>query len=123
MSWFRHNLRWGVRGAVHVLRTQKSAHIQLVLAALVIAAGFFFKIDRLEWIVVIFAIGCVLAAEAMNTALEALADAVHPERHPLVGRAKDCAAGAVLFTAIAASIAGFIVFVPKILPWLTSSTN
>lgn len=119
MNWLRHNLLWAVRGLVAVFRTQASARIQLATAAFVIGAGFFFRIDRSEWLAVILSIGLVLAAEAFNTALESLADAVHPERHPLVGRAKDAAAGAVLLAAIAATVIGTIVFLPKVLSWLT----
>ena len=121
MHWLRQNLIWALRGVGFVLGTQTSARIQLAVAGFVIAAGCFFEIDRMEWIAVSLAIGAVLAAEAFNTALESLADAVHPERHPLVGRAKDCAAGAVLLAAIAAIVVGILVFLPKLILWLTSS--
>ncbi len=60
-------------------------------------------------------------AEAFNTALEALADAVHPERHEGVGRAKDVAAGGVLVAAIAAAVIGAAIFGPRILALLGSS--
>lgn len=119
MKWLVNNLVWAIRGIVAVVRTQTSARIQLGVALFVVAAGFFFGLDRVEWIAVALSIGVVLAAEAFNTALESLADAVHPERHPLVGRAKDAAAGAVLLTAIAATAVGFIVFLPKVLSWLS----
>ena len=119
MNWLRNNLRWAIRGIGATFRTQVSARLQLVAAILVIGAGVFFRIDRLEWIAVSLCIGMVLAAEAFNTALEALADAVHPDRHPLVGRAKDAASGAVLLAAIAAATVGAIVFLPRLLPWLT----
>ena len=75
----------------------------------------------MEWIAVSLSIGIVLGAEGFNTALESLADAVHPEQHPLVGRAKDAAAGAVLLAAIAAIVVGILVFLPKLILWLTSS--
>lgn len=119
MKWLVNNLVWAIRGIVVVVRTQTSARIQLGVALFVVAAGFFFELDRVEWIAVALSIGMVLAAEAFNTALESLADAVHPEQHPLVGRAKDAAAGAVLLTAIAATAVGFIVFLPKVLSWLS----
>jgi diacylglycerol kinase (ATP) len=118
MNWLRNNLIWACRGIIAVIRSGKSARIQLGSAIFVIAAGFFFEIDRIEWIAVSLAIGAVLGAECFNTALESLADAVHPDQHPLVGRAKDAAAGAVLLTAIAATVVGFIVFLPKVLSWL-----
>lgn len=57
----------------------------------------------------------VLAAEAFNSAIEALGDAVSPDYNTHIKHAKDLAAGAVLLTAIAAAIVGLIIFVPKIL--------
>jgi diacylglycerol kinase (ATP) len=54
-------------------------------------------------------------AEAFNTALEFLTDLASPEPHPLAGKAKDVAAGAVLIAAIMAVIIGVIIFLPKIL--------
>jgi len=55
----------------------------------------------------------VLAAEAFNTALENLTDLVSPDHHPLAGKAKDLAAGAVLLTAMCTAIVGTIIFLPK----------
>ena len=49
----------------------------------------------------------------MNTALEYLTDLVSPNYHPLAGKAKDAAAGAVLIIAIGAAIVGIILFGPK----------
>ena len=118
MKWLRNNLIWAFQGVTYVFRTQVSARLQLAAAVVVLIAGFGFGIDRWEWVAVILSIGLVFAAETLNTALEALADAVHPDRHPLVGRAKDAAAGAVLLAAIAAAVVGSIVFLPRILPWL-----
>ncbi len=117
-KWLRGNLRYALSGIGCLFRTQVSARIQLGVAVLVIGAGFAFGIEAGEWIAVILAMGLVFGAEALNTALESLADAVHPEPDPLVGRAKDLAAGAVLLTVIAAVAIGAIVFFPRILSWL-----
>ena len=65
-------------------------------------------------IVIAFAIGLVLAAEAINSSIEALADLVSPEYNEAIKRTKDLAAGAVLILAITAAIVGFIVFIPKL---------
>ena len=77
-------------------------------------AGVWWRIERWEWVAVAFAVTAVLAAEAFNTAVETLADAVKPERHPLVGRAKDLAAAGVLLTAGGAAAVGLIVFGPRV---------
>ena len=118
MKWIRENLRFAIFGLAGMFRTETSAQLQALAATGVLIAGFFFKIDRFEWIAMIFSLSFVIAAEAFNTALENLADAVHPDRHPLVGKAKDVAAGAVLIAAIAAVVIGLIVFAPKLISCL-----
>ena len=60
----------------------------------------------------------VWSAEALNTALEFLADAAKPEYHPLVKKAKDVAAGAVLIAALGAAVIGALVFIPALRTWL-----
>lgn len=105
----------GVRLA---LRGEHNFRIHTIAALLVVAAGCFFELSPNEWIAVVGAIGAVCAAELFNSALEALADRITAEQDPLIGRAKDMAAGAVLLVAIAAAIIGLIVFVPKIVALL-----
>lgn len=63
-----------------------------------------------------FAIGSVLAAEAFNSAIEALADRVNESYDEAIKRTKDLASGAVLLLAIAAAVVGLIIFVPKLFP-------
>ncbi len=112
------SFRCAFAGIAALFRTQANARIHLVVTALAIAAGWFFRISPGEWIAILLSIGSVLAAEAMNSALEFLADATHPDPHPLVGRAKDIAAAAVLILAGTAVTVGAIVFVPRVLALL-----
>ena len=84
----------------------------MIAAMAVIIAGIVLGITRNEWIMVVMCIGTVLAAELFNTAIEKLVDLVSPERHPVAGRVKDIAAGAVLICAVAAAIIGLIIFIP-----------
>lgn len=106
------------RGIATMLRTQRNARIHVVVLLLAVGCGFWFGISMVEWCALAVAAGLVFAAEALNTALEFLADAVHPEHHPLVGQAKDVAAGGVLLAAIAAAAVGAIIFFPKIVLWI-----
>jgi diacylglycerol kinase len=122
-KWLRENPRHAIRGLLEVFRKETAARIHLAMTVGVIGAGFFFRIDPGEWVAVILAIGLVITAECFNTAIESLADAVHPEHHPLVGRAKDIASGGVLMAAIAAVTIGLIVFAPKLISWLLSLTS
>lgn len=109
------------RGFVTVLRTEWNFRIHAVVALLVTVAGFFFGISEGEWLSVVLSAGLVFMAEVFNTALEYLADAVHPEVDRGVGMAKDAAAGGVLIAAVAAAVVGAIVFLPKVWALLTIS--
>ncbi len=102
------------RGLLYVIRTQHNAWIHLITSALVIIAGFAFNITLTEWLVILLAMGLVLTAEVINTAIEDLLDRFHPEYDRQVGLIKDVGAGGVLIAAIIAAIIGFIIFGPKV---------
>ncbi|MFP6874263.1 MAG: diacylglycerol kinase family protein [Verrucomicrobiales bacterium] len=106
------------RGLAVLFCTQRNARVHLFFLVLAVACGFFFRISFIEWCLILLASGMVLAAEGLNTGLELLADVVHPERHPQVGRMKDMAAGAVLIAAITAVGVGIMIFLPKFISWI-----
>lgn len=89
-------------GLRHALAAERSLRLQAVALALVLAALAALRPGALWTALVIVASGCVLAAELFNTALEALADHLHPELHPRIRIVKDCAAAAVLVASLAA---------------------
>ena len=103
------------RGLTVFIRQEHNAWIHCAITFLVIIAGLLFHISTTEWIAVFFAIGLVLAAEAVNSAIERLSDVVQPEKDERIRDVKDISAGAVLLCAIAAAIIGFIIFLPKLL--------
>lgn len=103
-----------IDGIFFVLRSQHNAWIHAAGTVLVVTAGFFFHLTAGEWCWIVIAATSVWTAEALNTALELLADAATKDFHPLIGQAKDVAAGAVLVTAIGASIIGVIIFWPHV---------
>jgi diacylglycerol kinase (ATP) len=107
-----------LRGIRFVLRTQPNAWIHAAAAAAVIVAGLCFGVTATEWGLLVLATTVVLAAEAINTALELLADVASPEFHPLIGHAKDVAAAAVLVSALGAAAVGLIVLGPYCLALL-----
>jgi len=109
------SFRDAFRGLAVLLATQHNAWIHAVATLAVLAMGFWLGCTPLEWAVLALAIALVWLAEGLNTALEALGDAVSADLHPLVGRAKDVAAGAVLLAAIGAAVAGLLIFVPRLL--------
>jgi len=93
-----------------------NALIQLIAAIAAVILGFVLHISKGEWLAVIIVIGLVLALEAINSALETLADyACNREIHPLIRKVKDLAAAGVLIAALAALVVGIVVFLPKII--------
>jgi diacylglycerol kinase (ATP) len=103
-------------GMWQMVQTQQNAWVHLAAAVVVTVAGFILHLTRLEWISVIVAIALVWSAEAVNTAFEFLCDVASPEFHPLVEKAKNIAAAAVLICAIGAVLIGVLVFVPHFWP-------
>jgi undecaprenol kinase len=99
---FPTRLRYALAGLAHAFRTENSVRVHAVSAALVIAALVFCKPAPLWWAILGLTIAVVSAAELFNTALEQLADHLHPERHPRIKVVKDCAAAAVLMVSIGA---------------------
>ena len=107
------SFKYAIKG-IGLLFTEPNAKIHLGFTLLTIAGGFFFSVSPYEWCFLILAISIVLAAEALNTAIEYLTDLVSPNHHPLAGKTKDVAAGAVLILAIGAAAVACIIFLPKI---------
>ena len=105
---------YAFKGIYLLVRNEPNAWLHFFATMAVLALSFVVQITRGEWIAVLFAIGLVWSAEAMNTAIEALADAVSTEHNPCIGKAKDIAAAAVLFAAITAAVIGLVIFVPYI---------
>ena len=95
-----------------LLREQHNARVHLLATALVVGAGALCRVTMFEWALLALAITGVWVAEAFNTAIELACDAASPDYHPLVRKAKDVAAGAVLLSALGAAAIGALVFIP-----------
>lgn len=107
-------------GIAAVLAGEPNAKIHALATLVVVGLGLLLDVSRSEWCWLVLAIALVWAAECLNTAIESLADATAPERHPLVGRAKDAAAGGVLCAAIGAAVIGLLVLGRPLLAWLAA---
>jgi diacylglycerol kinase (ATP) len=99
---------------LRALLDEPNARIQLAAALAAIALGLWLGLGPRDWALIVLAIGLVLAGEAFNTSVEALCDRVAPERHPLVAKAKDVAAGAVLIASLVAAVLGLLVLGPPL---------
>ena len=105
---------YAYKGAAYLVKTEASIKIQLVIACAVTIAGFYFDISATEWLVQVAFIGLVMSLEGVNTAIEYLADFIHPDLHASIGRIKDIAAGAVFIASVAACIAAGIIYFPRL---------
>jgi diacylglycerol kinase (ATP) len=109
------SIKYALEGISLLLKTQYNAWVHLATTVIVILTGIILNIEALHWVIIIVAIVSVWVAEALNTAFELLCDVTHPTFHPVVKKAKDVSAGAVLISALGSIIIGLIVFVPYIL--------
>ncbi len=106
------SFRFASAGLRTLLREEHNARIHLVATLVVAFAGAMLRLSLDEWRWVLLAIALVWAAEAFNSAIERLGDAVTSERDARIGAAKDMAAAAVLVISIAAALIGSSIFVP-----------
>jgi diacylglycerol kinase (ATP) len=107
------SMKHALIGAVKLITTEHSIMVQFSLGIIMTIAGFYFNITPTEWLFQTLAIGFVLSVEGLNTAIEKIADFVHPDYHQKIGFIKDIAAGAVFFAAMTAILIGLIIYIPK----------
>lgn len=106
-----------------MIRTQRNAWIHATFTVAVVIMGLWLGLDRLEWALIVLAIGGVWLAEFVNTALEAVVDLASPDMHPLAKVGKDVAAAAVLVGAGTAVLVGLLVLGPPLLEKLGLWSN
>ncbi len=106
------SVKYAVVGAYKLITTEHSVMVQFSVGILITILGFVFDITKTEWMFQTIAIGMVLATEGINTAVEKIADFIHPEFHQRIGFIKDIAAGAVTFAAITAFTIGALIYIP-----------
>ncbi|WP_417857306.1 diacylglycerol kinase [Xanthomarina gelatinilytica] len=116
-SFFVNRLKsvaFAFNGAWLLLKTEPSIKIQVFIGITMTLIGFLVDLSATEWILQTLTIGIIIALEGLNTAIEEMADFIHPEYHPKIGLIKDLAAGAVFIFALVALIVGGIIYFPKI---------
>ncbi|MBA9075932.1 diacylglycerol kinase family protein [Rufibacter quisquiliarum] len=106
------NFGYAWNGIAAAFRSEFNMRWHVLSAGMVVALGWYVGLSATEWALLAFAIGLVWMAELFNTALEVVVNLVSPGRHPLAGKAKDIAAGAVLVASMTAVVVGLLVFSP-----------
>ena len=106
-------------GIKSVLIKERNIKIHLFAMFLVIIFGIIFKLDKIEWIICVVCFALVIGAEMINSSIELAVDLAEPEINEKAKLSKDIAAGAVLFIAICSAVIGLIIFIPKIITFIS----
>ncbi len=114
MRYFIRSLRFALNGIWLFFRRERNGQIQGVMAMLVIAAGFLFRITKIEWMVMLVCTGLVISLEMLNSAIERICNMYTTDFHPAIKIIKDIAAAAVLWSALISLAVGLLIFVPYI---------
>lgn len=117
MGYFKRRIKsfaWAFKGVADLFKQHPNAQIHLLATVVVVPSIFIFELSSVEACIIVLCIVLVLSMEALNSALEYLADRVSSEQDELIGKCKDIAAAAVLIAAIGAAIIAAIIFLPKI---------
>ena len=109
---------YALKGIYAATLDQLNIKIHFLAVVIVTIAGIFFHITDMEWCLVVICYGMVLTAELFNSAIENLVDLVSPGHHPLAGKVKDIAAGAVLISAVCTAIVSLFIFLKYIIAHL-----
>lgn len=115
---FSRSIEFALTGIKTVYREERNMRAHTITGVLAIIAGFFFQLNRWEWLWLLLSIFLVIVMEIVNTAFENVVDMVTNFHFHSIGKnIKDMAAGAVLITALFAVIVGCFIFLPKIYQW------
>ena len=101
-------------GLIVLVRTQPNFWVHVVAAAAALGLGVVLRLSPAELALIVLTAGVVLVVEALNTCLETLCDLVSPTYHPLIKKAKDVGAAAVLIAALAAVGVAALLFLPRL---------
>ena len=113
-------MRFALNGLIILLRKERNFRIMGIVSVIVVIVGYSLatfgaNLNRFEWAILWCAMGLVFVSEGLNTALETTIDVIHPEQNPMIGRAKDMAAGATLAASFVAIIVGIYIFGPHVM--------
>lgn len=115
------SFKYAWAGLSYAYSTQRNFRIHLIIGAMAIALGIFLHLRSIEMAVIGLTSGLVLVMELLNTAIESVVDlTVKQSYHELAKIAKDCAAGAVLVSALAAVLVAGMLLLPPLLTLIQS---
>ena len=98
-----------------LIKEEHNIRIHVFATICVVVLGLVLSLSAWEWVAIVFSIGFVFAMEAVNSAIERIADFISPQKHDMIKKIKDISAAFVLMAALTALIVGLIIFIPKLL--------
>ena len=99
-----------MNGVLTVWREEVNFRIELCIGVVAVAFGFYFKLEIIEWVIIVGCVIAVLAAEIVNTAIEDLCNKVEPNTDSVIGKIKDTMGGFVFIVALGSAIIGVMIF-------------
>lgn len=112
---FLSSFKYSLQGLKYAYKNEQSMLIHFIATLLIVILGFLLNISLTEWAIALIAIGVTLAAELINTAIEAAVDLITLEIHPLAKVAKDCGSAATFVFSMLTAVIALIIFVPKVI--------
>lgn len=115
------SFRYAWAGVQYAFQTQRNFRIHVIVGLMAIGLSLVLHLSRIEVAIISLTIGAVLTMELLNTALESVVDlTVRQTYHELAKIAKDCAAGAVLISSLAAVFVAGSLLLPPVLSLVQS---
>lgn len=112
---FLNSIKNSINGYIYAYTNEQSLTIHAILTIIVLFTGFYFKISKMQWAILVIVMSIVIIAELLNTAIEATIDLVTDKYHELAKIAKDCASAAVFTASLLAAGLYLYVFIPQIM--------
>lgn len=106
---------YAIKGLIKTFKEEQNLRVQAIAGLAVLFLAWFFKVERIEWALLIVVIFLVILVEIINSAIERAADVLKPRIDSYVKEIKDIMAAAVMIASIAAVIVGLIIFIPRII--------
>ena len=109
------SFKYAWAGVCYAFATQRNFRIHTFVGIFAVSMGAFLRVEAVEMAIIAMTCAIVMVLELINTAIEAVVDlTVKQSYHELAKIAKDCAAGAVLVSAIAAVVVAACILLPPL---------
>lgn len=115
---FFNSFKYSIEGLKYAYRYEQSMFIHVIFTVIVLLFNIIFHVSGFEWLIMMICISMTLAAELLNTAIEAAVDLITLERNPLAKIAKDCSSAATFVLSLMAIAIGLVVYIPHFLEML-----